>query len=279
MNIKVTDKTVTVSGREMFIKLLTIEGVEGWTSGQVQDYLDITQQALMNARKRCGIRGTTLGVTPVKHLKLVGAVSKFLTHSKFFSKDEIREIAMVVNSERAKEMIRHAFDVTEAVYKGDIKEAQTLAGFSEDEAIEQAERAIAGWKAERAAHKETKKELSRETTLRVAAVESALSSAKMVAEAEKVAQDLKANAVDTALKYCLDAVAVGKRFPKIKQQAMVWRATQWNREKYNAPGWVSIYLTSVHNVPKIMTKDKGKFEAYIFNLADIKRVNEELTNA
>lgn len=100
-----------------------------------------------------------------------------------------------------------------------------------------------------------------------------------VTVATKLTQSLINNAVDTALKHSIDTAYISKHYPKVKTVALMWRATQRNRDKYNDNAWVAIYLHTVHEIPKLMLKSKGRFEAYIFNRVDIETINAELPNA
>lgn len=192
--------------------------------------------------------------------------------------DVAKAIAMRTTNEAGDKVRAYFIDCERLVYSNNLEPQLTNVPkiMTPDFIIELATRL----KTEEAAHTATKLELVQTVQLKDNAEASALTSAKMVAETEKVVVDLKANAVDTALKYSTDTAYISKHYPLIFKAAMKWRATQRNRDSKTMQenGWVCCYLHKVHEIPKLYQKDKGESQAYIFNLTDIKRVNEELTN-
>ena len=87
-------------------KLVYANGLET----QLTNVLTVPR-AKVEAQKMC--------VSQLRELKRNNLVSIRTGHSTFYTKAQVLEMAMYATSDNAKELIRHAFDVTEAVYKGD----------------------------------------------------------------------------------------------------------------------------------------------------------------
>lgn len=300
-NVKVVQKEVVVSGRQMFVKLLEIDGTQGWASSQVQDYLGLAKDTFHLISKRLGLSGRKLSTAQRRELIAQQVVSIRAPYVIFWDQTQIKEIAMEAGTEQAKEMIRYAFDVTEALHRGDFRTATALVASDTKDDPEQGSDIVA----------ETDDNLLLESYSIIARLTGRLKLeiakgkavrsgregklfSKLGVATQKISRlESKVVLLETELQggklYALDAfrkngIAAQDIFhtePEIAAAAVVYKESQkgtTNWTTFNDFGWVTRYLKEVWKLQDfILAQDIGaEHPRHVFSLADIEFVRGKL---
>lgn len=142
-NVQVTNQTIQVSGKDLYIKLIELDGKQGLTSGQVQEYLGIDRLQFLRAVGKLGLSGCKIETTHLKLLRRQEVIPLNTPRVKFWAMNQIEMMVKEVDTPQAWAIYRHMSEITKAVHKGEIGTAQALAGFSAEQQIAQLSAALA----------------------------------------------------------------------------------------------------------------------------------------
>ncbi|RYG98979.1 hypothetical protein EON65_50800 [archaeon] len=142
-NVQVTNQTIQVSGKDLYIRMVELDGTKGLTSTQVQEYLGIDKFMFLRTVGKLHLAGAKIATSHFQTLRGLSILPLKANNNKFWNLSQIEMMVKEVDTPQAWAIYKHMSEITKAVHKGEIGTAQELAGFSAEQQIAQLSAALA----------------------------------------------------------------------------------------------------------------------------------------